>query len=562
MTVLSTDTEMLDAIPGLARKVVRVFPSADMMDPAVKEALACLAPVQFASCGDHSECGPGDAIIVLSSDGDLIAKLLRTGVHSFHIPSGVPGSPSADGRQTIQFANSPHLDARFRGRCLSHKILPNQFALKVEQGDEVLASHTGKPDWVFRKRNGGEAHMVSTPLPKMQSGDLSAWHLSGENFISLLPLVHFLRELTADSRWKGPPPMACMIVDDPNLHWVSYGFIGFDSLLVRVKQAGAHVAFATIPLDAWGFHPATVRLFRENQKEFSLLYHGNDHTKWELAQNRTRDGWLSVFAQGMSRIAHLEERTGLHVARVMVPPHEGYSAAALLALAALGFEGACFPLGMVRRWNAGMSVRPAYGLEMAEWFDGPLPVLSRFNLLWPSCQGEIIISAFLNRPIIIVGHHDTFAKGYEALDSAIATINSLKDVQWLSPSAMLNRSYLTWRENHSFWIKPYARRVKLTVPEDVTKIRAILPENVRADVALNMIVRNTEGKELRRIKPGSGEAVEVQPGQGIDIHLMTPDPVDYRQLEHPGLSYRALARRILCEGRDRLSPFLAKLNGR
>jgi hypothetical protein len=553
---------MLDAAPEAVRKTVHVFPSADTLDPVLKEALAHLAPVRFISCADPSECGQGEAIIVLSSDDKIVTNLLRAGVRSFHIPSGVPGLPSAGTGERLQFGDSAYLDARLRGRCLSHKALPDRFGLKAEAGDEVLASHAGSPDWILRQSHDGVANIVSVPLPKLPPGDLAARYLSGENFISLLPLVHFLRGLTTDSRWMKPPLMACLIIDDPNLHWISYGFLGFDTLLARAKSAGAHVAFATIPLDAWGFHPKAVRLFREHQQHFSLLYHGNDHTKRELAQNRTPDSWLGVFAQGMTRIARLEERTGLLVARVMVPPHEGYSDAALLALSILGFDGACFPLGMVSRWCAGQQMRAAFGLEMAEWMGGRLPVLQRFNLASASCHGQIVISAFLDRPIIPVGHHDTFADGYEALDRTLSAINSLGRVRWVGPSMMLNRSYLTLRENSSLWVAPYARRVQLTVPEDVTKVRAISPQNIGASVTLDVMVRDAEGEAVRRMRPATGEPVEVRPGQNVDVHLVTTDAVDYRQIKRPGLSYRALVRRILCEGRDRLSPFLGKLGGR
>jgi hypothetical protein len=559
MTTSPTDVVLLDPAPEAVRTNVRVFPSADALDPVLKEALAHLAPVRFTSCADSRECGRGEAIINLSGDHEVIAALLRAGASSFNIPAGVQQLPSGGEDRPIQFGDSAHLDGRLRGRCLWHTALPDRFALKVEPGDEVLAERGGKPDWLLRKNHDGQAHIVSMPLPKLQPGDLPARYLSGGSFISLLPLVHFLREFTADSRWKRPPVMACMIIDDPNLHWISYGFLGFENMLARVKSVGAHVAFATIPLDAWGFHPKTVRLFRDHQRDFSLLYHGNDHTKWELAQDRTPDSWLGVFAQGMTRIARLEERTGLPVARVMVPPHEGYSDAALLALSILGFEGACFPLAKDSRSRAGQQVRAAFGLEMAEWMGGRLPVLQRFNMASASCQGQIIISAFLNRPIIPVGHQDTFADGYEALDRAIATINSLGEVRWAGPSTMLNRSYCTFQEKSSLWIKPYARRVQLTVPADVTKVGAILPPDLDASVTLDVTARNTDGAVVRRVCPSAGEPVEVRPGQTLDVRLVTPDFVDYRQIKRPGLSYRALVRRVLCEGRDRLSPFLGKL---
>jgi hypothetical protein len=561
VTVSSQQVATLDPAPEVTRQIVHVFPSADKLDLRLKEALAHLAPVQFVSCANLSECGHGESVIVFSGDDKVIADMLRANVRSFHFPSGVPGVASADTGQRVQFGDSAHLDARLRGRCLLHKAMPDRFALNVEPGDEVLASHAGKPDWVLRKRHEAVAYLVSMPLPIMQPGDLPAWFLSGENFMLLLPLVHFLRELTADSRWEKPPMMACLVIDDPNLHWSSYGFIGFESLLARTETANAHVAFATIPLDAWGFHSKTARLFQEHQKRFSLLYHGNDHTKWELAEDRTLESWLGAFSQGMTRIARLEEKTGLSVARVMVPPHEGYSDAALLALSTLGFEGVCVPLGLIKRWNARLQVQAAFALEMTEWMGGPLPVLQRFNITREDCQNQIIIAAFLGRPIIPVAHHDTFADGYAAVERTFATINSLGDVRWVGPSEMLNQSYLKMRENGNLWVKLYSRRIQVTVPEGVTKLGVIFSQDSGPSVTLDFTVRDAEGEELRQVRQANGEAVEVRPGQKVDVQLVNPDAVDYRQIKKPGLSYHALARRILCEGRDRLSPFLAKLGG-
>jgi hypothetical protein len=281
-----------------------------------------------------------------------------------------------------------------------------------------------------------------------------------------------------------------------------------------------------------------------------------------LAEKRTLESWLGAFSQGITRIARLEEKTGLTVARVMVPPHEGYSENALLALSTLGFDGVCVPLGLVKRWNAGLQIRPAFALEMTEWMGGPVPVLQRFNITPEDCQNQIIIAAFLGRPIIPVAHHDTFADGYAAVERTLATINSLGDVRWVGPSEMFNRSYLTMRENGNLWVKLYSRRMQVTVPEGVKKVGAIFFGDIGQSIALDVTVRDAEGGELRRMRQANGEAVEVRPGQKVEVQLVNSDAVDYRQVKRPGLSYRAVARRVLCEGRDRLSPFLAKLGGR
>lgn len=558
---LPSDTAIFDPTRDEAKETVQVFPSVEALSPMLKEMLANLAPVRFVSCADPRDCGHGEAVINLSDDNDVIDVLLRSGTRSFNVAAGAPKLPSAGPGQSIQFGDSAFLDPLLRRRNLIHQVMPERYALGVEPGDEVMASHAGRPDWIVRKRGDALAHIVSMPLPPLPRGDLPIWHLTGDRFLELLPLVHFLREITEESSWERPPLMACLMIDDPNLHWGSYGFMNFERLLAQVKLAGAHVAFATIPLDAWAFNPKVVRLFRENPEYFSLVYHGNDHTKWELAQNLPLDTWLGVIAQCMTRMTRLENKTGLPVSRVMVPPHEGNSDAALLALSTLGFEGACISMGSLYRGKA-RQFRPAFGLDMAEWMSGELPVLHRFSLSSPCCQGDIVISAFLNYPIIPVGHHDTFAKGGELIDSAVALIKSFGNVQWGGPSMILSRNYLTRREGSSFWLKPYSRRVQLTVPQNVTRISVIFPENISEGVTLDITVRNADGQELQRSRLAVGQPVEVRPGQILDVRMVTPRSADYRQVKLPGLSYRALARRALCEGRDRLSPFLAKLRGR
>src|SRR5260370_19758270 len=111
------------------------------------------------------------------------------------------------------------------------------------------------------------------------------------------------------------------MVDDANVHWTSYGFLSYKKLVDQAKSRRFHVAFATVPLDAWLPNATAVKLFRDYPEQFSLLVHGNDHSKRELSQSRTEESYLRLAAQSLRRIDRLEKITGLHVARVMAPPH-------------------------------------------------------------------------------------------------------------------------------------------------------------------------------------------------------------------------------------------------
>ena len=54
------------------------------------------------------------------------------------------------------------------------------------------------------------------------------------------------------------------MLDDPNLHWPTYGFLDYAALVGSAKKHNYHVAIATIPLDGWFVHSAVGQLFREN----------------------------------------------------------------------------------------------------------------------------------------------------------------------------------------------------------------------------------------------------------------------------------------------------------
>ena len=71
-----------------------------------------------------------------------------------------------------------------------------------------------------------------------------------------------------------------------------------------------HVSFAMIPLDAKFTNSSTVSLFKENKDRFSILIHGNDHIREELALSQPSDFRRNIFLQALNRISNFEKRTG------------------------------------------------------------------------------------------------------------------------------------------------------------------------------------------------------------------------------------------------------------
>ena len=84
----------------------------------------------------------------------------------------------------------------------------------------------------------------------------------------------------------------------------------------------------------------------------------------------------------------------------------------------------------------------------------------------------MVIAAFLGRPIVPFGHHEIVADGFEMIKRAAKFINSLGEVRWQSPAAMLRTSYLSRQEGSTLRIELHSSRVECTVEEGTTVVFA------------------------------------------------------------------------------------------
>ncbi len=122
----------------------------------------------------------------------------------------------------------------------------------------------------------------------------------------------------------------------------------------------------------------------------------------------------------------------------------------------------------------------SFGLRLAEIATGSAPVIPRFKLD-SSCEEAIVISAFLNKPIIPVGHHHTAADGLDLLAHTAETISSLGEVSWGGPEMMLRSNFRSFQEGTTLWIEPYSCRIHLTVPPGISDVRLYRSEKTAPD---------------------------------------------------------------------------------
>jgi hypothetical protein len=364
----------------------------------------------------------------------------RVDVSSLSVPEAATDSSEGELVElAVRFADDPAVPLPFRGRSIRTKVAGRPKILSLTPGEHALAMCKSGPVWAFSKGKVANHFRSAFPLPFLSAEGSLKDVLNGQRFLEMLPLLHWLRGICARTLDGGPPPRACLMFDDPNLHWPRYGFVNYRQLATQAEKENYHVSFATIPLDTWFTHSGTAEIFRKHQKRLSLLVHGNNHTKRELARSYSEVERLLLLRRAIQRIDRLERQSGLAVSRVMVPPHGACSEEMLAALLACGFEAACISHGSLRAHNKSKIWTRALGYRPFELVRGCL-VFPRWGITG-EIKNTILLAAYLEQAIILRGHHQDLKDGPELLDELARYINGLGSVEWLNMTDMVRSVY-------------------------------------------------------------------------------------------------------------------------
>ena len=424
--------------------------------PRLLAALEAAYPVRFEAyeAADPSEL---DAVLVFGGPASEASSTglieLREGARPGGretVPMGLPvlqaigeerGCGGGDG--TVVLGSSPELAKPLRGARLSDAWSDPLPDAARSEGQSVLAHLGEEPAWVFDPgaHRGAPRQIVSVAPAELEQGESLRERLAPGRCLAMLVLANFLGRLTAESPGRAPVLEAAFVLDDPNLHWPTYGHLRYGEVARHAQEHGYHMSIAMSPLDAWFAHPRAVQIFREHRSELSLCIHGNDHFGGELGRVATdRQGYV-LARQALARAAAFEGRTGIAYERVMVPPHEQLSEPAARGLRAAGFEAVCvsraYPWirptrpGPAAALGAGPSERGAsVGWSSREMLVGGLPSLSRTGFNAPA--EDLVLRAFLGQPLIVYAHQDLLRDGLGVLTAAVTDIEALGDVRWAS----------------------------------------------------------------------------------------------------------------------------------
>jgi hypothetical protein len=407
----------------------------------------------------------------------------------------------------LRFSDDSDVPFPFRGRSLRTKVSAQPNILSLTPDEKSLATSELGPVWALSKGGTAKHFRSGFSLPVLDPDGSLQDILNGGCFLEMLLVLHWLREICTGSPPSGSLLKACFIIDDPNLHWPRYGFVDYRQLAAHAEKQNYHVSFATIPLDTWFTHRGTTEIFRKHQDRLSLLVHGNNHSKGELARAYSEPERLFLLRQAIQRIERLERQSGVAVSRVMVPPHGACSEEMLAALPACGFEAACISHGSLRAHNKTRTWTKALGYRPYELVRG-CPVFPRWGVAG-DVKNTVLLAAYLKQAIILRGHHQDLKDGPELLDELARFVNGLGSVEWLNMTDIARPNY---RDRSS-----------------------------EALVGVNGSILNPSFEEVVGLESAMGASLGVAPEQpgGRKTHAVL------------GTSFSVI-RRLLTEGRDRL----------
>ena len=531
----------------LKRKRIGVFLESNRHPwPRLLDSLSELYPVDFV-WENEASFDQMDAAIFFSEERTRPERAFERGVSSF-VFGRSPNLIGLHANAGVSFSSHPILHPAFRNARIRLGNATEAAELNAADGDTTLASDDSLRLWLVRSNDKAVLHTVAVGPPELRGDELLWLYLQPQNWLALLPLLHFIRGVTADVDWSPMPQHACFIFDDPNLHSRRYGYLDFFDLAREASRRNYHVAFATVPLDSSYAAPKAVELFHNCPRRLSLLIHGNDHVRNELARDYTEGEAQRIVAQALTRIASLERRTGLKVSRVIAAPHGGCSESMMAQMLRLALEGACVSAGPTVRCNPSKNWPLGFGLSPVCFMAGGFPVIRRFHLRYGLLP--LRFAAFLGQPILSYGHHQDCAEGLGQLAETADIVNAWAKTTWSDLGSILCDHCRTKTEGDLLHVQMGARQARVTVPEGIFQVAVHAYGATGADCKLT-------AASAAQIQTWALDVPNrVAPSTVLTLRISSCRPLDPAIVERPGYRVWPPVRRALAIGRDRLMPIV------
>ena len=484
-------------------------------------------------------------LIALSGGADEVRGASESGISCYEVnlSQPIPLTPQS----AITFTTSAAVHRAFRDKTLADSSLAN-FS-RVPDSFECLANVGGQPVWAMEQHGDYEHHCVGVDIALFRQGEFFNSYFRELRWFSMVPLLHFLRGLLGPDGWQAPEPRACFIIDDPNLHHRSYGYIDFEKLANHAAAHNYHATIATVPLDAWYFDRDVASLFGDHKKYLSLMMHGVNHVADELARSYAERDALSLLAAGLRRIAGLESRSGVAVARIMAAPHGAFAESMADSMLRLGYEAACVSIGSLLRWNPEKLWSADLGLALAQPLGRlALPVFHRTGI----SETDIRLSAFLGHPVIVATHHQDCASNFARLETMANIVNGIGGSRWMGIEDISRTNFLSKMRNGALQIWPYSRHFRIPLSPEIRSVQVCRSPYCEG-FTIDLGGSHGDGAEVTVLNVPARYRIS---NNTMEILFPPSNRVDYNQVASKSVGLWPVLRRLLTEARDRTQPIL------
>jgi hypothetical protein len=499
---------------------------------------------------------PGDfeglqGLIALTGAAEAAREASLRNVSCYEVILSQPIPVAA--QSAITFTSSAAVHRAFRGKTLADSSLIN--CSRVSDSLESLAKVGEQTLWTVEQHGDQEHHRVGVDVPVFTEKDFFYNYFRELRWFAMVPLLHFLRRLLGPDGWPAPEPRASFIIDDPNLHHRSYGYIDFKKLANHGAAQNYHATIATVPLDAWYFDRKVVDLFQTHKKQISLMMHGVNHVADELARSYTEQDALSLLATGLRRIADLESRSGVAVARIMAAPHGAFAEFLADLMVRLGYEGACISIGSLLRWNREKLWPTNLGFSMAQPLGNlGFPAFHRIGL----SETDVRLSAFLGHPVIVTMHHQDCVSNFARLEAMANTVNSIDSVRWMGIEEISKTNFVSKTENGALHIWPYSRHFVVPLSSEITEVE-VCRSLYCGGFTIDLHNHRRDGAEAAVPNIPARHRIS---NNTLEIFFPPSNALDYKHVASKSVGLWPIVRRILTEARDRTQPILSLTSAR
>lgn len=444
----------------------------------------------------------------------------------------------------------------FHGRTLTEKDVECIDISSFEQFDTIVAHNENVPVWKKTVKDMIDVHVISTLLSEKYHNLPVYQILRRERFFTALAVFNFIRMHCHESIWHYPQLRASLTVDDPNLHSMDYGYLSYNTLVEQLKYLDGHATIATVPFDLLFYQNKKVIDFvKKNSRYVSLCAHGLFHLKGDLKNNKHTSLSPAAYLKWADMVMRrFENKTGLMISRLFIPPHERLGIDFLIAAQSIKCLGFCLggkPNGITTDIDPDEITT---GITPATW-SYEIPIYLRENLAIFSksapdvgIQQDLLLQAFLNKPLFLCCHHNDFRDGYQTMQKAVNYINSIEDVIWSDTDKICQNNFAFRRNGSCLDIKLFTTNAKISVPDWCQSVRILnRSANDISVISGEIVCCPTEEFEFPLNDHRDISIIQILKNREITKNTISPM-----------LFLQAFVRRIACEGRDRLLPISRK----